>query len=190
MNPKRLALVTILAAVLVALGAYLYTHSLLARKSTTLPEPLARLLVDTPRTISVKVEGLREGRIPVAYTCDAPHPQPPHITWSSVEGAKAYAVLVVDPDAPIGLFVHLVAYDGVEARWPSPGYKLGLNTAGRPGWFPVCPPRGDKPHHYYFIVVALREPLGLPAGATFNEVLAAMQGDIVAYGYTVGIYSR
>ncbi len=190
MNPRRLVLVTILAAVLVALGAYLYTQNLLAHKSDTLPEPLARILAGAPRTISVSVRGLREGRIPVSYTCDSQHPQPPHITWNSVNGAKAYAVIVVDPDAPIGLFVHLVAYDGREARWPSPGYKLGLNTAGQPGWFPVCPPRGDKPHHYYFIIIALREPLGLPAGTSFNEVLAAMHGDIVAYGYTVGVYSR
>lgn len=173
-----------------AVAAAAYTFSLLNRSSASLPPEVAGVLQDKPASIHVRVEGAEGGTVPTEYTCDAPRPSPPRVEWNGVPGAKAYIVIVLDPDAPAGTFIHLVAYDGSATRWPSRGYKLGLNSAGRIGWFPVCPPPGDKPHHYYFIVIALDEPTGLPAGASLNQVLDAAIPHILAYGYTVLTYQR
>ena len=188
---RRVALLVVVAAVVVAVAALAYTYTLLrgAQRPTGLPEPIADVLRGVQRSITVRVAGAVDGHVPRIYTCDARPWRPPLIEWSPVNGS-AYAVLVVDPDAPNGLFVHLVAYDGREPRWPAPDYHVGYNSAGRLGWFPVCPPAGDKPHHYYFIVVALRKPTGLPSGASFNQVLSAIAGNAVAYGYTVLTYQR
>jgi len=186
----KLSLIIAAAAILVAFSTIIYTMHEMRASNTGLPQPLAQLLQGKPRVINVVVEGAEGGRAPVEYTCDSPHPKPPVIRWNSVKGARAYAVIVLDPDAPLGTFIHLVAYDGVETRWPAPGYKLGLNSAGRIGWYPICPPRGDKPHHYYFVVIALKSPLGLDEGASLEQLLAAIDGGVVGYGYTVLVYKR
>ena len=186
----RKTLLAVIAVAVVAAAAVGYTLVEMSRSSPSLPAVVAGVLQGKEAAIRVTVVGATGGRVPVAYTCDARHPRPPHVEWSSVPGAKAYILVVLDPDAPTGTFIHLVAYDGTEPRWPAPGYKLGLNSAGRPGWFPVCPPAGDKPHHYYFIVIALDRPTGLPGGASLNQVLEAAYDHIIAYGYTVLTYAR
>ncbi len=190
---RRATLLVTVAAVVVAAAVLAYTYTMLNRSGSTttgLPEPLNEVLRGVRRSITVSVEGAVDGRVPRIYTCDARPWKPPVIEWSSLPGAEAYAVIVVDPDAPNGPFIHLVAYDGKEPRWPAPGYHVGYNSAGRLGWFPVCPPHGDKPHHYYFIVVALRTPTGLPNGASINQVLSAIADRAIAYGYTVLTYQR
>ncbi len=145
--------------------------------------------------VSVHVEGLREGgRIPVAYTCDTRTYKPPTITWRlerGVEGVKSWLIVVDDPDAPGGVFYHLIVYNipPKARKWPDTG-ELGLNTARRPGWFPVCPPPGSPPHHYYFIVVGLDTTLQVPRGASPYQVFRAAEGHALVFGYTYGVYSR
>ncbi len=187
---KKTILVATAVAVIAA-AAVAYTLIIMHRSSSgLLPEVVAGVLRGKSNTIRVTIVGASDDTVPLAYTCDSPHPVPPTIEWSPVRNAKAYLVIVLDPDAPMGTFIHLVAYDGREPRWPAPGYKLGLNSAGHLGWYPICPPPGDKPHHYYFIVVALDSPTGLPAGASLNQVLDAAYDHIIAYGYTVLTYAR
>ena len=186
---RKMLIVAIVVAI-VAAAAVGYTLILMHRSSSTLPAVVAGVLQGKRASIKVVVIGARGSSVPVAYTCDAERPQPPRVEWNSVAGAKAYILIVLDPDAPKGTFIHLVAYDGSEPRWPAPDYKLGLNSAEQLGWFPVCPPAGDKPHHYYFIVIALDEPTGLPEGASLNQVLDAAYDHIIAYGYTVLTYAR
>ncbi|AEM38764.1 PEBP family protein [Pyrolobus fumarii 1A] len=191
---RRPSILLVLAAALIATSltlAYVWGPITGRYEASELPEPLRSMLKDKSRAIHVVVEGLEPGGVvPVEYTCDARHYTEPRISWSPYEPAKAYMVIVVDPDAPSGLFIHLLVYDGSATRWPAPGYKVGINSANEPAWYPVCPPKGHGTHHYYFIVIALSEPLGLPTGADFNKVLAAANDKILAYGYVVGVYER
>ncbi len=185
-----------LAWLLVAIVAVAVAFSILSAVRETsgtrvkLPQPIAPLLQGKPDNIRVWVEGARDGKPPVEYTCDAPRFTAPRIQWTGLKNAKSYVVLVLDPDAPLGTFIHLLAYDGDKPEWPAPGYKLGLNSAGKLGWYPICPPRGDKPHHYYFIVIALNKTLRLDTGATLEQVLASLDESIIGYGYTVLTYKR
>ncbi len=188
---RRLAvIVVILVAVVAGAAAYMYTQSLIGEKTSTLPKPLEQLARGKPAAIDVVIEGVKGTRAPRVYTCDSPNPQPPRIDWNPANDATAYIIVVLDPDAPHGVFIHLVAYDGSATHWPSPDYKLGVNSAGHSGWYPICPPPGDKPHRYYFVVFALKEPLGLPPGATLNEVVARARDKVLAYGYTIVTYQR
>jgi phosphatidylethanolamine-binding protein (PEBP) family uncharacterized protein len=114
-------------------------------------------------------------RIPRRYTCDGGDATP------SVQpsGAKT-ALVMTDPDAPGGGFVHWTRWGSVE----------GKNSFGKTGYSGPCPPRGDEPHHYVLTVYSLRRPLALRAGAPPEDVVAAIEKFAVASGSVTGLYGR
>ena len=139
------------------------------------------------------------GLIPPEYTCDGEDISPP-LKWESVpEGAKSIALICDDPDAPMGTFVHWVLYDlpadardlpenvPAEATLPN-GAKQGTSDFGTTGYGGPCPPGGT--HRYFFKIYALDAPVELSAGATKAELLAAMEGRILAQGQLMGKYQR
>ena len=101
--------------------------------------------------------------IPREYTCKGAG-RPPGLAWRGVPAdAKSLALVVSDPDAPKGTFVHWVLYDlpardgGLPRGEVPPGAREAENSAGKKGWYPPCPPSGT--HHYQFTVYALRDPV-------------------------------
>lgn len=138
--------------------------------------------------------------IPADETCDgADHS--PVLQWDGApEATKAYALVVHDPDAPGGSFVHWILYN-VPAAAKSldgamdtssklgDGSMQGKNGFGKTGWAGPCPPRGEK-HHYVFTLFALSEPLDLQPGATIDAVLAAIQPKKLAEVKLTGTYAR
>lgn len=133
------------------------------------------------------------GRIPAAYTCTGGG-QVPTLAWSGdLGGAAAVAVVVDDPDAPSGTFVHRVVVDlpptasGLAAD-PPPGAHQAKNSAGRTGWTPPCPPSGT--HHYRFTVYGLRTPTGLPDGVAAADAIRAINERAVVQGRLVGLVSH
>jgi Raf kinase inhibitor-like YbhB/YbcL family protein len=141
-----------------------------------------------PATITVTSAAFADGAtIPVRFTCRGAGGVPP-LHWTGVPGeAQSVALVVSDPDAPGGTFLHRVAYDlpggDVElrdGRLP-PGAQEAQNSAGRSGWSPPCPPSGT--HHYLFTVYALR---GHVAGVSNAEVLDAIARQAIAKGQLTG----
>jgi Raf kinase inhibitor-like YbhB/YbcL family protein len=137
------------------------------------------------------------GSMPARYTCDGDGESPP-LSWSNVPAtAQSIAVVVDDPDAPRGTFVHWVVYnipatntalpDGAARGLLPAGAEEGKNGKGESGWTPLCPPWGR--HHYHFEVYALRGSLVLsqPSRA---DLTRAMRGQILARGEIVGTYQR
>jgi len=132
--------------------------------------------------------------IPKKYTCDGEDLSPP-LSWSGVPGdTKSLALIVDDPDAPGGTFVHWVQFDispdvqGFQEGMKGAGVE-GINDFRRRGYSGPCPPRGSD-HHYFFKLYALDEKLNLAAGASKREVERAMQGHILAQGQLTGKYRR
>ena len=135
-----------------------------------------------------------------AYRGEGANVSPP-LSWSGApEGTKSFALLVEDPDAPSPRnprpkpWVHWVLYDipaGVTslAEGQSSGTQ-GKNDFGEPAYGGPMPPPGSGTHRYFFKVYALDKELKLPAGATRDQVLAAMQGHILAQGELYGTYAR
>jgi len=133
------------------------------------------------------------------YTCDGEDVSPP-LEWDSVPGnVVSFALIVDDPDAPAGLFVHWVIFDvpasekGLTERAGLEGPRAGGGTQGRNGFGSMayggpCPPTGT--HRYYFRLYALDTMIGLPPGASRNAVDAAMRGHIVAEAELMGRYAR
>jgi len=138
--------------------------------------------------------------IPDKYTCKGENVSPA-LKWDGVpNGTKSLALIMDDPDAPIGTFTHWVIFDlppetrelseavPKDERLPS-GALHGKNGMMQLGYFGPCPPPG-KPHHYGFALYALDTRLDLAAGASKGQVLEAMQGHILGRGQLTGLYQR
>jgi len=135
------------------------------------------------------------GQIPAKYARRGPGEDvSPPLEWSGTpEGTAEIAVICDDPDAKG--FVHWLAYKiAGDARSldenASGGFVGGKNGFGEIGWSGPRPPTGDGPHHYHFKVYALSGPVEAAAGVTKKELLAAMDGKILAQGEVVGTYER
>lgn len=135
-----------------------------------------------------------EGVIPKKFSCDGQNISP-RLQWSGApSNTKSFALVMDDPDAPIGTFTHWVAFDIVATQTEiregvtSVG-KSGKNSAGRTGYTGPCPPTGT--HRYFFTLYALDlQTLGVSEGATRNDVEKAMSGHILAQAQLMGKYSR
>ena len=108
--------------------------------------------------------------------------------------AKGLAVIVDDPDAPVGLFTHWLVWNIdpktthiAEGRAPD-GAVQGKNDFGDVGYGGPQPPSGT--HRYFFKVFALNGPLDLKPGAKRKDVDAAMKGHVIAQGQLMGKYSK
>ncbi|HET8925199.1 MAG TPA: YbhB/YbcL family Raf kinase inhibitor-like protein [Candidatus Acidoferrum sp.] len=140
------------------------------------------------------------GDIPKKFTCDGPDVSP-KLAWNGApEKTQAFALIVDDPDAPAGTWVHWVLFDlsanarelaeGVPKQEEAPGgAKQGRNDFGKIGYGGPCPPPGN-PHRYFFKLYALEANLGLKAGATKAEVERAMKGHVLAQAELIGRYGR
>jgi hypothetical protein len=138
--------------------------------------------------------------IPKQHTCDGADRSPP-LDWSDPPaGTQAFALLCDDPDAPVGDWVHWVVIDlpagarslpeGVATGGAGPGGSVqGLNDFRRLGYGGPCPPRGPA-HRYYFKLYALDQKLALKPGATKAQLLAAIQGRVLAHAELIGRYAR
>ncbi len=114
------------------------------------------------------------------HTCDG-NDVSPEITWSGVpEGAKSLALLMEDPDAPVGTFFHWSIYNiradetGLPAELPKSettpsGHAQGFNDFQRIGYYGPCPP-GKKPHNYVFTLYATSQEPNLAPGLKKNDL--------------------
>ncbi len=151
--------------------------------------------------ISVLAEGFNEGDIiPDEFTCNGKDISPSISLKGIPEGTKSIALIMDDPDAPGGTFVHWIIYDIPSRTQNLPkgmppdktladGSMQGMTDFGQPGYGGPCPPPG-KPHRYFFKVYALDMKINLPAGASKNQVESAMKGHILADGVLMGKYQR
>ncbi len=146
-------------------------------------------------TIQITSSAFTEGgNIPLQYTCDDVDVSPP-LSWSGIPTDTVSLVLIVDdPDAPVGTWVHWVLFNlpsdlnGLEQGGSGIGIE-GKNDFRRLGYGGPCPPKGST-HRYYFKVYALDTMLDLQSGATKAQVEGLIQGHILAQGQLMGKYGR
>lgn len=146
-------------------------------------------------------DAFREGEsIPANYTADGANRSPP-LAWSGQPaGTASLALICDDPDAPRGTWVHWVLFnlpgDSVKLAEHIPssgllasGARQGKNDFGRIGYGGPSPPPG-KTHRYFFKLYALDATLDLPAGASKDDLLAAIRGRLLAEAQLLGVYQR
>ena len=134
------------------------------------------------------------GRIPGRYTCTGKDVNPPLLIGNVPAKAKSIALIVDDPDAPAGTWVHWVVWnispgtsDIGENSVPS-GAKQGLNDFRVHEYRGPCPPSGT--HRYFFKVYALDTVLDPGPDTTKSDMERAMKGHIIGQARIVGLYEK
>jgi len=153
--------------------------------------------IDTSGAVKFKLSSpafAEGGSIPQKYTCQGDNVSP-ELNWSEAPaGAKSFALIMDDPDAPGGTFTHWVLFDlPAETRQLAEGAcPIGVgggNSLSQTGYMGPCPPSGS--HRYYFRLYALDVPtLNLKAGAARSEVEAALKNHIIGTAETMGRYEK
>lgn len=133
--------------------------------------------------------------IPTEYSCDGANKSPALHWGDPPAGAKSFALVIDDPDAPSGTFRHWGAYDiPASARSIAPGQRVGIevsNDFGKPGYGGPCPPRGHGVHHYHFKLFALDvDRLSLGPGSKVADVEKEASKHALAQGELIGTYER
>ena len=134
------------------------------------------------------------GYIPPLYTCDDQNVSPP-LAWTGIPTSSiSLAIIMDDPDAPAGTWVHWVLYnlppDTTSLEQGMTGLGMdGKNDFNRLGYGGPCPPRGSN-HRYFIKIYALDAKLDLKSGATKNQLESSMRGHILAQGQLMGRYGR
>ena len=138
--------------------------------------------------------------VPKKFTCDGPDVSPA-LSWTGAPAkTKSFALIVDDPDAPVGTWVHWVLYnlpsdtrnvaEGTpkDPRLPN-GALQGRNDFGKVGYNGPCPPRGSA-HRYFFKIYALDSPMGLKPGATKADLERAMKGHTLDQAQLIGTFQH
>jgi len=138
-----------------------------------------------------------KGIIPVRYTCKGENISP-QLEWTDPpDGTESYTLIMDDPDAPAGTWVHWVLYrisgtimsipEGINPAIAAHGV-FGQNSWGKMDYGGPCPQSGT--HRYFFKLYALNTMIQLEPGKEKPEVLRAMQGHILEMAEIMGTFSR
>src|SRR5579863_5376862 len=145
--------------------------------------------------LKLTVSAFQEGAaIPKQYTCEGSDLSP-SIEWSGEPaGTQSFALIVDDPDAPVGTWNHWLLYDiQASAHALAQGFQpgqagaSGVNDFGKPGYGGPCPPKGRGPHRYFFRLYAVSAlSLGLKPGASRADIDRALKGHVLAEAQYMG----
>lgn len=186
--------------IIVIIIGVIYQMVLFRRESAK--DVIESLMDGVEKSISVSSGSFKDGGyIPRKYTCDGQDISP-SLHWENIPvNTESIMILVYDPDAPIGYFIHWVIYNipthiSTLDEGESGGGKvssLGVETVndfGRLGYGGPCPPPG-KPHRYIFVVFALDTLLPSKESKVKSlDILKEARGHILAYGSIMGLYGR
>jgi Raf kinase inhibitor-like YbhB/YbcL family protein len=137
--------------------------------------------------------------IPVDFTCDGSDLIPELVLSSPPENTKSLVIVVEDPDAASGTFVHMIAFNvsptlrklpsGTELTGAGDAARFGLNDFRVAHYSGPCPPKGEA-HRYRFRVVAIDTVLNLPEGTPRRQIDEATDGHILGEGILTGYFGH
>lgn len=132
--------------------------------------------------------------IPKQYTCDGKDINPPLVMRNVPDGTRSLALIVDDPDAPMGTWVHWVVWNidpgtvEITENAVPRGAMQGRNDFKKTSYGGPCPPSGS--HRYFFKIYALDTMLDLSSNSTKQDVEKAMKGHVLGDAQTMGLYKR
>lgn len=183
---KAVFLVIFIALAVLAIGVYLFIEK---------PEQVSQFFTSKINIMTITSPSFENGRfIPSTFTCDNRNINPALSIAEVPKSAKSLALIINDPDAPSGNFVHWVMWNidpntKIIRQESAPAEAVqGTNSAGYVGYAGPCPPSGT--HHYVFKLYALDTLLELESATTESILKRAMAGHILTEAKLVGLYGR
>jgi Raf kinase inhibitor-like YbhB/YbcL family protein len=144
------------------------------------------------KELGVRSSAFKENElIPERFTCDGVNINPALEIEHIPEEAKSLAVIMDDPDAPHGTWVHWVIWNIPVTHHLKEGHSIGVqgkNDFGNTLYGGPCPPGGT--HRYFFKVYALDCILDLPRNSNKSDLEKAMSDHILGFGELIGLYRR
>lgn len=135
-----------------------------------------------------------KGYIPSLYTCDGKNINPELIINDIPVKTKSLVLMVEDPDAPTGLWIHWLMWNikpdvrVIKENSVPSGAIQGMNDFKKYGYGGPCPPWGT--HRYVFKLFALDTVLKINAEASKSDIENAMNGHIIAKTELIGLYRK
>lgn len=132
--------------------------------------------------------------IPSKYTCDGEDAAPELTIEEVPQNAKSLALIVDDPDAPMGTWVHWILFNipvdttKIDYYNLPEGSKMGMNDFGKVGWGGPCPPNGV--HRYFFKLYAVDKTIDLLPGAKKSQVEKEIKDHVIEKAELIGLYKR
>jgi Raf kinase inhibitor-like YbhB/YbcL family protein len=134
------------------------------------------------------------GQIPSKFTCDGSDVNPQLVIHNTPSGAKSLAMIVDDPDAPMGTWVHWVVWNispqtkEIRENTVPEGAQQGINDFRKQDYGGPCPPSGT--HRYFFKLYALDSTLTLDSRSKKADLEKAMKKHVLAETQIIGLYKR
>lgn len=161
---------------------------------TGLSAPYSQTIGRTAMKISSTAFNMN-ATIPTQYTCEG-NDINPELNFSDVPtAAKSLVLIVDDPDAPAGNWVHWLLWNispsttKIDKNSTPNNAVTGTNDFGKTEYGGPCPPAGSA-HHYHFKLYALDTTLNLPSNAKKSTLLKAIQEHILESKELIGLYQR
>ena len=186
-TPQKIIL-SLIILILVGGGLFWYFSQQRSEQPT-------QLGIKTPKIMKLESPVFENnGNIPSKYTCDGENVNPPLEISEVPENAKSLVLIVDDPDAPMGTWVHWTVWNisskttEISENSVPEGAVEGMTDFGKPGYGGPCPPSGT--HRYFFKLYALDATLDLDSSDKAKDIEKAMEGHILDKAELVGLYSR
>lgn len=160
--------------------------------------------LSTTTSLTISTAAFADGEtIPQRFTADGADVSPPLSIDGVPDEADSLALVVDDPDAPGGTFVHWLLWnvpadtETIPENQPQArqiealgGAKQGTNGFGELGYRGPRPPADDGPHTYRFTLYAIETPVNVQAGARKGRLDEAMADNTLASARLTGEYAR
>jgi len=184
----KIAIIVLLIALIgIGIGGFFYWQSQSEEREKISEINIKNMEIKSP-------EFNNEGPIPPKYTCDSDNISPPLEISGTPNEAKSLVLIVDDPDASSGTWMHWSVWNIdpqtesiAEGKLPNAAVE-GATSFGEIGYGGPCPPSGE--HHYVFKIFALDKGIWLESGASRSELEKEMEGHVIAKGELIGLYSR
>lgn len=143
--------------------------------------------------MEVKSPSFKQGAsIPKKYTCQGEDLSPSFTFHNLPEGTRSLAIIVEDPDAPSGTFIHWLGWNLNPTVQLDEGKAFpiqGNNGYGQVKYRGPCPPAGQT-HRYFFKFYALDALLDLPSGSSKSELEQQIKVHALDHAEWMGTYKK
>ncbi len=132
--------------------------------------------------------------IPSKFSCKGENVNPPLIIKGVPEQTKSLVIIMHDPDAPSGDFIHWLVWNispqiaGIKENSVPNEAVQGTTSFGETMYSGPCPPSGS--HRYIFDLYALDDILSTSERTDKDSLMKVMQGHILNQTTLTGLFGE